>query len=59
MNERRLQVEKPRCRWELSVKVSLIAVGWAYVDWIYLILESDRWRALVDTVINREMRGIS
>jgi len=43
----------------LNVKVSLKAVVWDYVDWVYLILEIDKCRALMDMVINQEMWGIS
>jgi hypothetical protein len=36
----------------LRVKMNLQEVGWGGTDWIELALDRDRWRALVDAVMN-------
>jgi hypothetical protein len=41
----------PRRRWEDNIKVDLEEVGWG-MDWIELAQDRDRWRALVNAVIN-------
>jgi hypothetical protein len=38
---------RPRCRWVDNIKV-----GWGDVDWIGLAQDRDRWRALVNAVMN-------
>jgi hypothetical protein len=40
---------RPRRRWEDSIKMDLQEVG---MDWIELAQDRDRWRALVNTVMN-------
>ena len=42
---------RPRCRWEDNIKMDLQEVG-AGGDWMELALDRDRWRALVNTVMN-------
>ena len=42
---------KPRLRWEDNIKMDLQEVGWG-MDWIELAQDRDRWRALVNTVMN-------
>jgi hypothetical protein len=42
----------PRRRWENNIKMGLSEIGMKGVDWIHLIQNQDRWRALVDTVMN-------
>ena len=43
---------RPRCRWEDNIKMDLQAVGCEGVDWIELAEDRDRWRALVNAVMN-------
>jgi hypothetical protein len=45
-------LESPRPRWEDNIKVDLLEVGCGYMDWIELAQNRDRWRALVNTVMN-------
>jgi hypothetical protein len=45
-------LERPRCRWEDGIRMDLRETGWGSVDWIHLSQDRDRWRALVDTVMN-------
>ena len=42
---------RPRCRWEDNIKMDLREVGEGG-DWMELTQDRDRWRALVDTVMN-------
>ena len=42
----------PRRRWEDNIKMDLEEVGCGVVDWIELAKDRDRWRALVNAVMN-------
>ena len=42
---------RPRLRWEDNIKMDLQEVG-GYADWMELAQDKDRWRALVNTVMN-------
>jgi hypothetical protein len=43
---------RPRCRWEDKIKIDLQEVRCGVMDWIWLAQDRDRWRALVNAVIN-------
>jgi hypothetical protein len=43
---------RPRRRWVDNIKMKLREIGWDGWDWIVLAQDRDRWRALVNTVIN-------
>jgi hypothetical protein len=43
---------RPRRRWVDNIKMDLAKVGWGYVDWIGLVKDRNRWRALVKSVLN-------
>jgi len=43
---------RPRHKWEDNIKMDLHEVGCGGMDWIELAQDRDRWRALVNTVIN-------
>jgi hypothetical protein len=43
---------RPRRRWVDIIKIDPGEVGWGDVDWICLAQDSDRWRALVNVVMN-------
>jgi hypothetical protein len=60
--EGRRPLGRPRHRWEDNIKVDLLEVGLGGMDWINLAHDRDRWRALVNTVMNLRVplnRGIS
>jgi len=43
---------RPRCRWEDNIKMDLKEVGCGGTDRIVLAQDRDRWRALVNAVMN-------
>jgi hypothetical protein len=43
---------RPRHRWEDRIKMDLREIGWGVVEWIHLAQDRDRWRALVNAVMN-------
>ena len=43
---------RPRRRWEDNIKIDLEEVGSGCGDWMELAQDSDRWWALVSTVMN-------
>jgi hypothetical protein len=50
--EGRRPLGRPRRRWEDTIKMDLREVGWGGMDWINLAHDRDRWRALVNAVMN-------
>jgi len=53
---------RPRRRWEDNIKMDLQKVGGGCGDWMELVQDRDRCRALVSTVMNIRVpktRGIS
>jgi len=46
---------RPRRRWEDNIKMDLQEVGCGSLDWIDLAQDRDRWRALVNAVMNRRV----
>jgi len=45
-------VGRPRRRWQDYIKMDLREVGCGSMDWIGLTQDRDRWRALVNAVMN-------
>jgi len=45
-------IGRPRHRWEDNIKMDLQEVGCGAMDWIELAQDRDRWRALVNAVMN-------
>jgi hypothetical protein len=43
---------RPRRRWEDYIKMDFQEVGFGVMDWIDLAQGRDRWRALVNAVMN-------
>jgi hypothetical protein len=50
--EERRPLGTPRHRWEDNIKMDLREIGFGDVDWIHLAQDRDRWRALVNMVMN-------
>jgi hypothetical protein len=45
-------LERPRRRWEDGIRMDLREIGCGGTGWIHLAQDRDRWRALVNTVMN-------
>jgi hypothetical protein len=43
---------RPRRRWMDNIKIDFLEIGWCGVDWIGLDQDRDKWRALVNAVMN-------
>jgi hypothetical protein len=43
---------RPRRRWVDNIKMDLREIEWVGMDWIDVAQDRDRWRALVNTVMN-------
>jgi len=43
---------RPRRIWEDNIKMDLQEIGCGCMDWIELAQDRDRWRALVNAVMN-------
>jgi hypothetical protein len=63
-NAYRLLVEKPegkrppgrpRRRWVDNIKIDVLEIGWGGVDWIGLAKDRDKWRALMNAVMNLQV----
>jgi hypothetical protein len=51
--EGRRPLERPRRIWEDGIKMDLREIGWGGgVEWIQLAQDRDRWRAVVNAVMN-------
>ena len=50
--EGKRQLVRPRRRWENNIKMDLQEVGSGVMDWIEMAQDRDRWRALVNAVMN-------
>jgi hypothetical protein len=53
--EGRRPLGRPRCIWEDNIKMDLRKIGFGDVDRIHLAQDRDRWRALVNTVMNLQV----
>ena len=43
---------RPRRRWEDNINMDDQQVEWESMDWIELVQDRERWRALVNAVMN-------
>ena len=50
--EGKRQLWRPRRRWEDNIKMNIQKVGCGSMDWIELTQDRDRWRALLNAVMN-------
>jgi len=50
--EGRRPLGRPRRIWEDNIKVYLQEMGYGCMDWIKLAQDRDRWRGLVNVVMN-------
>jgi hypothetical protein len=45
-------LERAMRRWEGGIKMDIMEIGWGCVEWIYMAQIRDRWRAVVNAVMN-------
>jgi len=50
--EGKIPLKRTRRRWEDNIKMDLQEVGCGIMDWIELGQDRDRWRALVNALMN-------
>jgi hypothetical protein len=50
--EGRRPLGRPRHRWEDNIKMDLHQVRWRDMEWIELAQDSERWRVVVNAVMN-------
>jgi hypothetical protein len=50
--DRKRPLGRPRCRWVDNIRMDLGELGWGDVDWISLAQDRNRWRALVNLILN-------
>jgi hypothetical protein len=53
--EGRRPLGRPRRRWLDTIRMDLGEVGWCGVDWIGLAQDRDKWRDLVNSVLNLQV----
>jgi hypothetical protein len=51
-SERERLLRRPKRRWVDNIRMDLGKVGWGDVDWIGLAKDRNRWRTLVNSVLN-------
>jgi hypothetical protein len=50
--EVKIPLGRPRRRWVDNIRMDLGEVGWGDEDWIGLAYDRDKWRALVNDLMN-------
>jgi hypothetical protein len=45
-------LERPRHRWENNIRLDLKEIDWVFVDWIDVVRDKDKLRALLRMVMN-------
>ena len=50
--EGNIPLRRPRRKWEDNIKMDLQEVGCGGMEWIELAQDKDKWRALVNAVMN-------
>jgi hypothetical protein len=50
--EGRRPLGRPKRRWMDNIKMDLLEIGWVGADWIGLAEDRNKWRALVNAVMN-------
>ena len=50
--EGKIILGRPRRRWEDNIKIDVQQVGCGGMDWIELAQDRDRWRTLLNVVMN-------
>jgi hypothetical protein len=48
-------IGRPRRKWVDNIRMDLGEVGWGNVDWIGLAKDRNRWKAVVNSVLNLQV----
>jgi hypothetical protein len=51
-SEGKRSLGKPKRRWVNNIRKDVVVAGWCDFNWIDLAQDRDRWRALVNFVLN-------
>ena len=51
-SEEKRPLGRPRRRWEDNIKMDLQELGRGCMDWVEVAQDKDRWRSLVNAVMN-------
>jgi hypothetical protein len=54
-SEEKRPLGRPRYRWEDNIIKHLWGIEWQDVEWMHLAQDTNQWRAVVNTVINRRV----
>ena len=54
-HEGKRSLGRPRRRWENNIKMDLQEVGCGDMDWIELAQDRDRWRAVLNVMMNLQV----
>jgi hypothetical protein len=54
----KIPLGRPKCRWVDNIRMDLGEMGWGGVDWIGLTQDRDRWKAVVNAVMNLVLSSI-
>ena len=54
-SERKRSLGRPRHRWEGNIKIDLQEVGQGGTEGIDVVQDRDRWRALVNAIMNLQV----
>jgi hypothetical protein len=55
MLEGKRPLRKPRHRRVNYIKMDILDIGWGGVDWIGLAQDRDKWRSLVNAIMNLQV----
>jgi hypothetical protein len=47
---------RPRRRWVDNIRMDLLELEWVDVDWICLAQDKNKWRCVVNSVLNLRVR---
>jgi hypothetical protein len=56
--EGKIPLGRPRRRWQDGIRMDLREIGLGGVDWIRLAQDRDRWRAVVNAVMNLKVLAL-
>jgi len=51
-SEGKRPLRRSRYRWKDNIRMDLREIWWEVVDWIYLRQDKERWRAVVNMIMN-------